>query len=91
MNVKNKIKDTMIGTIASILSNSSIYKEETIIVAMAFNETETKIKISARNVGNQGRNVREVLEKIITPSKEKWVVTNLLQEAQLKEKMNKNL
>ncbi|MEK6824009.1 MAG: DHH family phosphoesterase [Nanoarchaeota archaeon] len=67
MNVKNKIKDTMIGTIASILSNSSIYKEETIIVAMAFNETETKIKISARNVGNQGRNVREVLEKIITP------------------------
>ena len=66
INAKNKIKDTMIGTIASIISNSLIYKEETIIIAMALNETENKIKISARNVGNQGRNVREMLERIIT-------------------------
>lgn len=66
INAKNKIKDTMIGTIASILSNSSIYKEETIIIAMVLNETENKIKISARNVGNQGRNVREMLDGIIT-------------------------
>ncbi|MDP2672510.1 MAG: DHH family phosphoesterase [Nanoarchaeota archaeon] len=66
INAKNKIKDTMIGTIASIISNSSIYPEETTIIALAFNETEKKIKISARNVGSQGRNVREILSRIIT-------------------------
>ena len=65
INAKNKIKDTMIGTIASILSNSSIYKEETIIIALALDETEKKIKISARNVGDKGRNVREILSRII--------------------------
>jgi len=66
INAKNKIKDTMIGTIASIISNSSIYNEETTIIALALDETEKKIKISARNVGNQGRNVREILNRIIT-------------------------
>jgi len=65
INAKNKIKDTMIGTIASILSNSSIYKEETIIIALALDETEKKIKISARNVGDKGRNVREILSRVI--------------------------
>lgn len=63
INCKNRIKDTMVGTIASIISSSSTYKEETIIIAMA--ENEDKIKISARNVGGKGRNVREVLEKIV--------------------------
>ncbi|MBS3124075.1 DHH family phosphoesterase [Candidatus Woesearchaeota archaeon] len=67
INVKNQIKDTMIGTVTSIISNSLIYKEETIIIAMAFDENKNKIKISARNVGNQGRNVREILEKVIIP------------------------
>ncbi|MEK6955923.1 MAG: DHH family phosphoesterase, partial [Nanoarchaeota archaeon] len=28
---------------------------------------ENKIKISARNVGNRGRNVREILERVIIP------------------------
>lgn len=66
INAKNKIKDTMIGTIASIISNSLLYKEKTTIVAMAFDETEEKIKISARNVGEHGRNVREILQDIIS-------------------------
>ncbi len=64
INAQNNIKDTMIGTIASILSNSSLYKKETIIVAMAY--SGDKIKISARNVGDQGRNVREVLQNVIS-------------------------
>ena len=66
INAKNKIKDTMIGTIASIISNSSIYKEGTIIIALAINETGNKIKISARNVGDHGRNVREILNNVIS-------------------------
>jgi len=64
INAKENIKDTMIGTITSILSNSSIYEEGTILIGMA--NYENKIKISARNVGRTGRNVREVLNSVVT-------------------------
>lgn len=63
INAKNKIKDTIIGTITSILAHSPIYNEGTIITTMAY--YEDKIKISARNVGRTGRNVREILNQII--------------------------
>jgi RecJ-like exonuclease len=63
MNAKQEIKDTIIGTIASILSNSSIYKEGTIITTMAY--YDDKIKVSARNVGKKGRNVREILSNVV--------------------------
>ena len=63
INAKEKIKDTMIGTIASILSNSSLYEEGTIIITMAY--YEDKIKVSARSVGKNGRNIREILASII--------------------------
>jgi RecJ-like exonuclease len=64
LNAKNQIKDTIIGTIATILSKSSLYEEGTIIIAMAY--SNDKIKISARSVGNQGKNLREILAKIIS-------------------------
>ena len=63
LNAKNQIKDTIIGTIATILSKSSIYEEGTTIITMAY--FDDKIKISARNVGNQGKNVREILASAI--------------------------
>ena len=69
INARDKIKDTMIETIASIISSSSVYKEETIIIAMAFSETGNKIKISARNASNQERNVKEILDNAIAPIK----------------------
>jgi len=62
---KNKIKDTIIGTLASIISNSQKYDEETTIITMAY--YQDKIKISARNVGDKGRNVREILSEAIKP------------------------
>lgn len=64
INAKDNIKDTIIGTITSILSHSSIYEEGTIIISMAY--YEDKIKISSRNVGQDGRNIREILNKIVT-------------------------
>ncbi len=66
INAKNNVMDTIIGTVASILSNSPSYEEGTIITTMA--HYEEKIKISARICGqeNNGRNVKEILEKIIT-------------------------
>lgn len=63
INAKHKIRDTMIGTIASILSNSLVYDEGTVIIAMA--HYDDKIKVSARSVGHSGRNVREVLDPIV--------------------------
>lgn len=63
INAKDKIKETIIGTIASIVSNSPIYEEGTIIIAMAYHKG--KIKVSARNVGRNGRNVREILNNVV--------------------------
>ncbi|MFH1307739.1 MAG: DHH family phosphoesterase [archaeon] len=64
INAKNEIKDTIIGTVASILSFSSVYQDGTIIIAMAYDGN--KIKTSARIVGRNGRNVHEILEKVVT-------------------------
>jgi len=65
IHAKDNIKDTIIGTVASILSHSAIYKEGTIIVALAYDQD--KIKVSARIVGKQGRNVRKVLSQVVVP------------------------
>ncbi|MFC1710569.1 DHH family phosphoesterase [Nanoarchaeota archaeon] len=64
INAQDQIKDTMIGTIASIISGSTLYQEGTMIIAMAY--YDDKIKISSRNSGREkGRNVREILDVVI--------------------------
>jgi len=66
INAKNKIKDTIIGTMASILSFSSVYKQGTIIITMAYNED--KIKVSTRMAGRNpqsNRNLKELMGSII--------------------------
>jgi len=63
INAKDQVKDTIIGTLASILSNSLTYEKGTAITTMAYQQN--KIKISARNVGREGRNVRQILSKVI--------------------------
>jgi RecJ-like exonuclease len=63
INTQDNVKDTMVGTIASIISHSSIYEEGTIIATMAY--YEDKIKVSTRIVGRNGRNLKELLEKIV--------------------------
>lgn len=65
INAKDNIKDTIIGTVASIISHSATYEKGTIIIALAYNQD--KIKVSARMVGREGRNVREVLSKVVLP------------------------
>ena len=65
MNAKDEIKDTIIGTVTSMLSSSLDYEEGTILIGMAYNQD--KIKVSARIVGREGRNLKEVLEKIVLP------------------------
>ena len=53
----------MIGTVASIISNSRNYEAGKAIIAMAYNKD--KIKVSARMVGKSGKNMREVLSSVI--------------------------
>ena len=69
LNARDEIKDTIVGTICSMLSSSSSYEEGTILVGMAYNKD--KIKISARMVGHEGRNLKEILEKAIVIFKNK--------------------
>jgi len=63
INARDKIKDTIIGTVASILSHSPLYEEGLVIVALSYNEN--KIKVSARIAGRKGRNVRDLLHKAV--------------------------
>ncbi len=65
INAKDKIKDTIIGTVTSIISRSPVYEEGSVIIALAYNED--KIKVSARLSGKQGRNVREILARATLP------------------------
>jgi len=65
INAKDNIKDTIIGTIASIVSHSPLYEKGTVIIALA--HTQNKIKVSGRIAGKDGRNVRDILTKVILP------------------------
>ncbi len=65
INARDNVKDTIIGTLASILSFSSSYKEGTVIVAMAYNED--KIKVSTRMAGRNPkspRNLKQLMDSI---------------------------
>lgn len=65
INAKDQVKDTIIGTLASILSFSQVYREGTIIITMAYNNE--KIKVSARMAGRNpksNRNLKELMDSI---------------------------
>ncbi len=70
MNAKDEIKDTIVGTICSMLSSSTNYEEGTVLIGMAYNQD--KIKVSARITGREGRNLKEVLEKTTDLLKQKY-------------------
>lgn len=63
LNAKDKINDAIIGTICSMLSTPTNYKEGTILIGMAYNQD--KIKVSARIAGRNGRNLKELMEKTV--------------------------
>lgn len=65
INGQDKIKDTIIGTVASIISHSPSCSEGNVVIALAYNEVG--IKVSARLSGREGRNVREVLSRVVVP------------------------
>ncbi len=66
INAEEFVKDTLIGTIASIISKSNIYKSNIVIVAMA-HTVDGFTKISARVTGNENSiNLRSILNEIIS-------------------------
>ena len=65
INAKNKIRDTMIGTVTSILASSFIYSPGKILIGMAYRK-DKKIKVSARLSGH-GEDVSEInLTKVLS-------------------------
>jgi nanoRNase/pAp phosphatase (c-di-AMP/oligoRNAs hydrolase) len=63
INGKEEIKDVMAGTVASILSSSNDYNAGTVVVVLSY--IYDKIKVSARVVKDNGRNVHELLLRIV--------------------------
>lgn len=59
------IRDTLIGTMNSILSKSGAYKEGTVILSMAYT-IEGNVKCSIREAGyKQVKDLKKILEKIL--------------------------
>ena len=65
INAEDHIKDTLIGTVLSIISKSGIIKQNTILLGMAYT-LEGDIKISIRISGYKHKelNLKEILEEI---------------------------
>jgi len=63
INAKDKIRPTMIGTLASIIAKRDFYQPGTSIVSMAYDEDT--IKISMRIVGKNESDLREDINKIL--------------------------
>ncbi len=64
INAENNIKDTVIGTLASIISRTNTYSEGTIIVSMA-NTMDGNTKTSLRLVGNNpDTDLRNIVKQI---------------------------
>ncbi len=57
------VGDTIIGTVASILSKSNVYSEGTIIMSMCHN-IEDDVKVSLRLCGRDGADLREIIKRI---------------------------
>jgi len=61
---EDNIRDTIIGTLASILSKSNLYKEGTILISTAYT-LDGDIKSSFRVCGDSKIDLREIAKKIV--------------------------
>jgi len=64
VNAEDNIRDTLVGTLASIISNSNIYGKGKVVVVMA-NTLEGDIKVSMRVLGNGKIDLREVIDSVL--------------------------
>lgn len=65
INSEENIRDTLIGTISSMISRSNIYKDGTILLSLA-NSLDDMIKVSIRITGySNDIDLKSILEKIV--------------------------
>ena len=65
INAKESIKDTMIGTVTSIITKSNIYPEGTLLISMSYT-LDLNIKISVRCVGDSEKfDLKELISDIV--------------------------
>lgn len=64
INAADNVRDTLIGTLASILTKSNFYKDGTIILSSAYT-LDGNIKASIRVVGSPNQDLREIVKKIV--------------------------
>ncbi len=65
INAEDHIKDTIIGTLTSMIAKSNLYSENTIIVSLAHSIDEnTKISIRCSGYKNHQMNLKEILNSI---------------------------
>ncbi len=65
INAQNNVRDTIIGTINSVLTRSGLYKEGTLVASMAYT-LDNNLKISLRNVGNGFIDLSILIKEICT-------------------------
>lgn len=72
INAENNIRDTLIGTVTSIISKSNIYLDDTILISMAYTP-DNNIKVSMRicNGNDKSIDLRNILKEI---TKDRWEV-----------------
>ncbi len=62
INAENNLRDTLLGTMTSLISKSNLYNDGTIIFGMGYTP-DNEIKVSIRSV-NSDANLKQMLEKI---------------------------
>ena len=67
INAEDNIKDTLIGTLSSIISKSNVYREGTIIIGLA-HTLDDDTKVSARIAGfkNGDSDLRKIMKAVVT-------------------------
>ncbi|MBI2508194.1 DHH family phosphoesterase [Candidatus Woesearchaeota archaeon] len=65
INAENHVRDTIIGTLTSMIAKSNLYPENTIIISMAHTaEESTKISMRCSGHKNNNLNLKEILDSI---------------------------
>ena len=64
INAEDKIRDTLIGTITSIISRSNVYFNGTILIGMAYT-LDNNVKISMRECNTNNYNLAEILTNFV--------------------------
>ena len=64
INAQDNVRDTLIGTLGSILCKNNMFNEGTIVITMAYT-IDGGVKISLRTVGRKVIDLREIIQEII--------------------------